>query len=315
MLLILGAICLSWAHAQKNEEKTSGLQVSPVRFDWDMNAGEEKTGVINLKNYDDSPRAVAIEIEDFYVTDNTTEAKFFVPNSNHPLIAYDVINWINAPKNIELAPKEGRDIMFHVKVPENSPTGGYYGAIFFNTKMDENPDNQGSKIAINQRIGALLVMAVKGSEPIIRSGEIKKFGTTKKIFWNNPAELFIDMYNSGNLHYKMIGTIDIYKFGSKLDSINLVPRIIYPDKSRKYEESWKFSSWAYGYYTAKVELFSEDGAIRLSSQTSFWIIPWKTTVAIIILLFIIWLVFKLFSSKFEIKRKEENNNDTNEQKL
>lgn len=309
MLLILGAVCLSWANAQKNEEKTSGLQVSPVRFDWDMNAGEEKTGIINLKNYDDSPRLVTVEIEDFYVTDNTTEAKFFVPNSDHPLIAYDVINWIEVSKNIELAPKEGRDIMFQVKVPESSPTGGYYGAIFFNTKMDENPDNQGSKIAINQRIGALLVMAVKGKEPIIRSGEIKNFSATKKIFWDNPAELFIDMYNSGNLHYKMLGSIDIYKFGSKLDNISLVPRIIYPGKIRKYEETWKFSSWAFGYYTAKVNLFSEDGVIQLSAQTSFWIIPWKTTVAIIILLIIIWLIFKLFSSKFEIKRKKEDDID------
>lgn len=286
------------------EDSPSGLQVSPVRFDWDINAGEERTGVINLKNYDNSSRSVTIEIEDFYVTDETTQAKFFVPTSDHPLIAYDVINWIEVPQVIELAPKEGKDIMFKVTVPENTPTGGYYGAIFFNTKMDDG-GGQGSRIFINQRIGALLVMAVKGTQPIIRTGEIKNFGTFKKIYWSNPVKLFIDMFNSGNLHYKMLGTVDIYKFGKKIDTISLMPRIIYPGKVRKYDESWEFSPWAFGYYTAKVHLFSEDGSIDLSYEISFWVIPWKTVFSIIILLTIIWLIFKLFSSRFEIKRKGE----------
>ena len=234
VFIFLLATPLKFARAEDNP---SGLQVSPVRFDWDINAGEERTGVINLKNYDDSSRSVTIEIEDFYVTDETTQAKFFVPDSDHPLIAYDVINWIEVPKTIELGPQEGKDVMFHVKVPENTPTGGYYGAIFFNTKMDD-AGGQGSRISINQRIGALLVMAVKGTQPIVRTGEIKNFGTFKKIYWSNPVKLFIDMYNSGNLHYKMLGTVDIYKFGKKIDTINLTPRIIYPGKVRRYDESF-----------------------------------------------------------------------------
>lgn len=309
LLLFFGVIFFNYAIAQKAEEKTAGLQISPVRFDWDLNAGDERVGIINLKNYDDSPRFVTIEVEDFYVTDDTTEAKFFVPNAEHPLMAYDVINWIDVEKSIELAPREGRDISFRIKVPQKAPTGGYYGAIFFNTKMDDNPDNQGSKIEIKQRIGALLVMAVKGEQPIIRTGEIKSFGALKKIFWGRSAKLFIDMYNSGNLHYKMLGSIDIYKFGKKLDKIDLIPRIIYPEKIRKYEEEWNFSSWAFGYYVAKLNLFSEDKAISLTSETSFWVIPWKTTVSIIILIVIIWLIFKLFSAKFEIKRKDDTNSE------
>lgn len=303
LLLVLGVVCFRWAQAQE-AAVPAGLQVSPVRFDWDLNAGEERTGTINLKNYDKSSRLVTVDVQDFYVTDNTTEAKFFVPDSGHPLMAYDVINWIDVPKNVELAPGEGRDISFHVKTPETSPTGGYYGAIFFNTKIGGNSDN-GSRVEINQRIGALLVMAVKGSGAIRRSGEIRDFKAAKKIFWDRPAELSFGLYNSGNLHYKMLGSMDIYKFGSKMDNINLESRIVYPDKIRKYEQNWDFSAWAYGYYVAKLNLVSEDGAIKLAAETSFWVIPWKTTLLIVILLVIIWLIFKLFSSKFEIKRKEE----------
>ena len=301
LLLALGVFYFIPVQAQ---EAPRGLQISPVRFDWDMNSGEERTGVINLKNYDNVARSVSIETEDFYVTDNTTEAKFFIPDSNHPLKAWDVINWIEVQKNVELAPGEGRDVSFQVKVPQNTPTGGFYGALFFNAPMDAVSNEQGSRIQINQRLGSLLVMAIKGSQPIIRSGEIHDFKPIKKIFWEKSADFLADLYNSGNLPFKMLGAIDIYKFGSKVDSIVLDPRIAYPEKTRRYEQAWNFSSWAYGFYTAKISFISDDGAIKLSKEISFWIIPWKTTVSIMILLIIIWLVFKLLGSKFEIKRKE-----------
>lgn len=289
----------------QNVEPPTGLQISPMRFDWDVNSGDERTGIVNLKNYDKVPRIVDMEVQDFYVTDDATEARFFVPDQSHPLYAYDVINWIDLPKNIELAPGEGKDIEFHVKVPQEAPTGGYYGALFFKTKFDDASQNANAQVIVNQRIGALLVMAVKGEQPIVRSGDLKNFFSTHKVFFSKPAEFIADVYNSGNLHYKMIGRIDVLKFGSKIETINLEPRVLYPGKVRKYQQEWEFSPWAYGYYTAKIDMVSDDGAIRVAGQTSFWIIPWKTTVSLVILLVIIWLIFRLFTMKFEIRRKEE----------
>jgi len=125
------------SHSQQDPRIAPGVQVSPVRFDWDMNVGEERTGIINLKNYAEEPYDVDVEIEDFYVTDDTTEARFFIPNENHPLFAYDVISWIDAPKNVHLEPGEGRDISFLVKVPKDTPTGGYYGALFLKLPLNK----------------------------------------------------------------------------------------------------------------------------------------------------------------------------------
>ena len=307
LLLLSGVFYYGQAQAQTVSPPT-GLQISPVRFDWDMNSGEERTGVINLKNYDNVPRDVSIAVQDFYVTDTTTEARFFVPDQSSPLYAYDVINWIQYPQSLTLAPGEGRDVSFHVAVPSETPTGGYYGVIFFKSQMSGG-DGSTSQIGINQQIGSLLVMAVKGSQPITRTGQITGFSALRKIFWDGPAQLVANMYNSGNLHYKMLGAIDIYKFGSKIESIPLNPQLEYPGKTREYQQDWNFSSWAYGYYTAKLTLVSDDGAIQLAAQTSFWIIPWKTTVSIIILLVIIYLVFKLLGSKFEIRKKETNRDE------
>ncbi len=289
---------------------TDGVQISPVRFDWNLEDGEERTGVINLKNYSaDKSYEVEVQIEDFYVSDDTTEAQFFVPNASHPLFAYDVINWITMDNKVILAPQEGKDIYFKVKVPVGTPTGGYYGALFFSSLVNKNTfktaDEQESQIGINQRVGALLVLAVKGEQPVTQAGQVQKFSAKNKIFWDQPAEFITEIANTGNLHFKVLGNLEIKKWGRKLVNLEVPSRVVYPGKYRSYENQWNFSSWSYGFYQAELKMASEDGKIVLNGKTSFWVIPWKTTLAILILLVIIILIYYIFNKKFEIRRKDE----------
>jgi hypothetical protein len=307
VLLLLGVFYFGGsARSQDIYQSTTGVQISPVRFDWDMNSGDERTGTINLKNYSDKTYEVEVGVEDFYVSDDSSEAQFFIPNQGHPLYAYDVINWITAPGIQTLAPGEGRDVIFKVKVPKETPTGGYYGAIFFknNVSAAEQKPTEGSQLVVNQRVGALLVMAVKGDQPIKRSAKLNAFSSIKKVFWNNPAELSTQILNDGNLHFKGAGKVEIRKFGSLKETFNLDPRVMYPGKIRNYQTQWTFSPWGYGWYQADLSFASEDGGITLSGTTSFWVIPWKTTVAVVILLLILWIIWNVFSKKFEIRRKE-----------
>lgn len=305
-----------YVRSQTGEVTPEGIQVSPYRFDWDLNDTEERSGTINLKNYSDVPYKVTIERENFFVSDDTTEAKFFIPDDNHPLKAYDVINWIEIEEHVTLGPGEAKDIPFKVTVPPETPTGGYYGALFFDSKPDIPEDDQQegtAKVLINQKVGSLLVMAVKGDQPISRGGKLEAFHPLRKVFFNKPAELFADVYNSGNLHYKVNGTFNIYKFGQKIVNSELPSLVIYPGKHRNYPLKWEFSSWSYGYYKAVINFTSEDGDIQMQGETTFWVIPWKTTVSIIILLIIIYLILKFFNTKFEIKMKtkevEQDNPD------
>lgn len=309
-ILLLGAVVFCYgknAKAQTDQQPTGGVQISPVRFDWDLNSGQMRTGIINLKNYSDRDYETEIEIEDFYVSDDSTEAKFFIPDKNHPLYAYDVINWISIPQAVTLAPGEGRDITFQVNVPAQTPTGGYYGAIFFKSKVQNknsgDPLEENSQIKVNQRVGALLVMAVKGSEPIQRSAKLSSFIPKSKVFFANPVELIAGINNSGNLHFKGSGVIKISKFGVPMKNIDLDQRVLYPGRTREYTKSLTFAPWDFGYYRADLEFESEDHAIKVSGATDFWIIPWKTTVAVLILLAVIWFIYHFFTSKFEIRKK------------
>lgn len=293
-------------------EELDGVQVSPTRFDWDLVPLNERTGRINLKNYTKEVMRVEIAIEDFFVSDDSTEAHFFVPNKEHPLYAYDVINWIT-PKSDEIGiieiPADGnKDVLFTIKIPEKTPTGGYYGAIFFRTlpNVQENEED-GARIGISTRVGVLMVMAVKGDEPLSKKGEIKDFQGLRKVYFSPPAEFATDFFNSGNIHYKVSGSVKIKKFSKDLLELPIESRIVYPGKNRTFKNSWRFTNWSYGYYKAVVDISSEDDLVKDSREIAFWVIPWKTTVSIILLIIIIWIILRLFTQKFEIKRKGNGN--------
>jgi hypothetical protein len=301
----------SEAFAQEKEngntgQAEAGLQVSPVRFVWDLNPKEERGGTINLKNYSDIPYDVDVEIEDFYVTDDSYEARFFVPDDKHQLKAFDVINWFEVPRKLTLDPGESRNVSFKVTVPDKTPTGGYYGAIFFKTTNNPKNEDDGetSKVIVHQRVGVLMVMAVNGEQQIRRSGEIIKFEPKKKIFWDNPAELVAEVTNSGNLHFKASGKLEITNFGRTVKTEDIPEKILYPERFRGYNNKWEFSPWAYGHYKAKISFVSDDQQIKMSKETSFYVIPWKTTALIIIALVLLYIFYRAVGSKFEVKRKK-----------
>lgn len=289
-----------------SEQAQAGLQVSPVRFVWDLLPKEERIGTINLKNYSDISYDVDVEIEDFYVTDDSYEARFFIPDDKHKLKAFDVINWFEVPRKITLEPGESKNISFKVNVPDKTPTGGYYGAIFFKTTNNpkDEADESISKVVVHQRVGVLMVMAVKGDQSIKREGEIKKFEPKKKIFWENPAELVAEVTNKGNLHFKASGKLEITNFGRTVKIEDIPEKILYPERFRGYENKWEFSPWAYGYYKAKISFVSDDQQIKMSKEASFYVIPWKTTVLIILALVLLYIFYRTIGSKFEVKRKK-----------
>lgn len=282
---------------QENDPtRPTSVQVSPVRFDWEMNSGDEKSQRINLKNFSDKPYAVSVYVEDFYVSEDSTNTEFFVPDENHPYKAYDMINWVNtSEKEIVLAPNESRFMDFTVKVPEDAPSGGYYGSVFFQYQehnVDEGDPNA-SKLKINTRAGVLLTLAVQGDEPLNKSGELQTFESLKKLYWDAPAMFATKVLNNGNIHYLLTGDIEITRFGKDVAKINVTPKIYYPGRTRMVESKWEFGLLDIGPFTAKVNLESEDGTVKLVEETTFWVIPWRFAAIAGGAIFFLWTIYFL----------------------
>jgi len=290
----------------------AGVQISPIRFDWQMTGGEQKTDEIVVHNFSDIPHSMSVSVEDFFVSDDTLEPNFFIPDDEHPRKAYDVIDWIDAPEDFVLEPGETKKLQFKISVPEGQPTSGYYGSIFFKTRTDDaymdSEDGGNVKLKVNYRVGALVLLAVEVDEPMRIDGSLEEFNVIKKVFWDNPITLVAKVHNTGNVHYRVHGQIEVKKFGKKYTVVNIDSENIYPDITRIFTEYVKFSPWDYGMYSAILNMESEDGSLTFNDEVPiFFVIPWKTTVMIISGIILIIILMKWFKRRYKIiKNKKEN---------
>jgi hypothetical protein len=275
----------------------NGLQVSPLQYDWSVNLGDQKSGKIYVKNDFTYPITVDVDVQDFFIdpTNANTDAKFFVPNENHNLKAYDVINWIKIDKSsFDLNPNDFKEISFETNIPQGTPTGGYYGVIFFHEKANNESEEEGVNLRVENRIGVLMTFGVKGKEAAIEKGELKQLEPVKKVFIDNPINFTAKVKNTGNLPYKISGTLDIYRLGKKIDTIDIASRMLYVDRVRMIDNLvWKSSFTDIGKYEARLHLESEDGLVVVDGSTSFTIIPWRIVSIGLLILIIVWIVFSL----------------------
>ncbi|HIP50197.1 MAG TPA: DUF916 domain-containing protein [Candidatus Pacebacteria bacterium] len=307
VFLMLFVICFG-SEVQAGLTPEEGVQVSPIRFDWQLKSGEQKTEEIVVHNFSDISHDIEVQVEDFFVSNDSQQANFFVPDENHPLKAYDVIDWIDAPENFTLAPGETKRLTFTVNVPEDQPTSGYYGSIFFKTNTNEgvveDGASDGMKLDVNYRVGVLVTFAVQGAQEMRIDGDVEDFGVTKKVFWKSPITVFAKLRSSGNVHYKAGGKMEIRKFGKRFAVVKVEDEIMYPDKERTFKERVIFGMWDYGVYSATLDMQSEDGSITFKDNgVVFFVIPWKTTATIVSVIALVIIIWKIFNKKFAIIKR------------
>jgi hypothetical protein len=223
----------------------------------------------------------------------------------------DYFDWITFSENdFVLNPNEWKTITAYINVPE-SAAYGYYYAITFQRKNDDNPGGPRS----NKVVGAtasLILLEVRVPNAV-RDVEVLQFSTPQKIYEFLPAKFFIKLKNKGNVHVAPRGNIFIDRWGQKdimTLEINDLKGNVLPDSNRIFESEWNDGfpvyqekvidgrvvtdragkperqlKWDFsqvpklrwGKYTANMLLVYDDGQrdIPIEGELTFWVIPWR----------------------------------------
>ncbi|MDD5213773.1 MAG: DUF916 domain-containing protein [Candidatus Gracilibacteria bacterium] len=248
-----------------NTALAGSLGVSPLKYEFTVNSGDSKSGLIKVSNNSDSPMTLYTSKEDFIAGDDTGTPKFVKPeDQTYPELS--LANWIKLEEeNLTLAPRETREVKFKINVPKDGEPGGHYGAIFFSPGVGAS-----SQVSIVQRLGVLLLINVPGDVKI--SGFVDKFSVgqnksgkfeEKTNFANFPINFDLLFKNDGNVHLKPVGKIEILDenniplknigratltspagayIGEKMvDFIPLNETLgnVLPKSERKFESSWE----------------------------------------------------------------------------
>lgn len=144
-------------------------------------------------------------------------------------------------------------INYTISVPVGTEPGGYYGAIFAQTKY---PKSDKGGITLNQRVGEIFYIQVAG--PVVEKGRVLQW--TSKFLQKPPLGATLLLENTGGLHYPAkINVIVRDIFGHAKYTLNTTKEVL-PQTIRKVSINWD--------ETPSIGLFKVTGSVDIYGKTN-----------------------------------------------
>lgn len=301
-LVFIWAVFPAGLHAQE----ALSLSISPTLFEMSASPGQQWSSNLKIINTNPYELVVSTNVVNFAPQGEGGQGEF-IPVFTQETKGQTFAEWITTADSTFIIPAEQTvQIPFSIAVPTDAPPGGHFAAILVGTKSDSDNSNT-TKVATTQVVSSLVFLRVAGD--IIESGNIREF-TTEKILYEEPEVKFnLRFENKGNVHIQPQGDIKILNmWGQERGIVPINKRSLFgnvlPESIRKYVFTWS-GDWSLadmGRYTAIATLaYGENEKQFASSETYFWVIPWKALLVIILILgTFIWLftwLLKLYVRK------------------
>jgi hypothetical protein len=280
-MLILSTLTPSGVFADEG----LSFSVSPTIYDMTANPGQTWQSTVRIINPNPFELTLSVTPNNF-VPKEEDGIPQFISISEEDVVPDSLAEWINIEKEIKIGAEQTYELPFQMKVPEGATPGGHYAALMISTKPVESQSN--SEVQTAQVISALVFLSVTGD--ITEQAAIRSFRSVD-YFLSKPETRFeIRVENKGNVHMQPQGEIKIFNMWGKergvipINQQTMLGNVL-PESVRKFSFEWE-SEWSItdmGRYTAEVTLaYGKENRQFLSSDTAFWIIPWKILLSLLI---------------------------------
>jgi len=268
-----------------------GTTVSPPVYDLAANPGETIIQKMTVHN-DASSEQSYVPVVNTIAPANEQGGLSFGPASSA-----DLSGWITVtPSKLDLPADQSADFTITIKVPTNATAGGHYATVF--AKSDTPGTLDGANITA--LVGTSFLLKVSGAT--VESADVVEFSTSRaRLIPGEPIDFAVRVRNSGNVHVRPQGTIQIFRDSIKVDevTVNADGLTVLPSSIRKFTaESNK--SLPSGTYTAKLTLTYGAGQTLSVPGISFVVIgeaSMMTLVAIILGIFVLILIAALLVNR------------------
>lgn len=286
-----------------------GIELSPALVE--LNAAHGKTYTITIKvtNVTASDLTYNTSVDDFNAA-NETGSPHIITDSNLPTSA-SMKTWVAAIPQFSLKSRQSTVITGHISIPANAEPGGHYGVLRFSGRAPELKD---TGVGLSASAGVLLLVRVDGA--INEKASLASFfnaqnGKQSFFFETPPVSFVTRIKNEGNIHVKPSGSVELRDmFGGlvKIMPVNEEKSNVLPDSIRRFETQYS-GDWMIGRYTANLTLGYGTTGQAITSSISFWVIPYKVILAILLVLativFILSRMIKVYNRNIIAKSKNE----------
>jgi len=305
-LIVIGLFACLTLPGFVSAQSAVTLSVSPTLFEMTASPSQTWTSTVRVINSNSFPIQIYTDVVNFAAAGESGQGTM-IPVLETETNGGTLAEWINVTESELLIPAEQTvAIEFTIDVPSDAPPGGHYAALLIGTRSFGDTEGA-AQVETSQVVTSLLFLSVAGD--IDESGMIRDF-TANQIITEQPEAAFsLRFENTGNVHLQPQGDITITNMWGKergLVPINKNSQFgnVLPNSIRQYNFAWS-GDWSFadiGRYTAIATVaYGDQQRQFVSSQTSFWVIPWRALLLVTVIFSgLIWCV--VWGIKLYIRR-------------
>ena len=196
-----------------------GFTVGPAKVEKALIGTETITEVFEVQNFTDDSLRIVIEFEDFDI-DKSGKATFYVGGHfANSLAPRAIIN----PEEFVVPPRDVEDVRVTLRLDRKIGIAEYYGMLLF--KSQPIPTVYGATIAVAGEIGVPVYYGIP--EYTKKNAQFDSLSVV-----NDTSD--IALTNTGNVHLRINGEVNIRTFDRKLMQRDSLPEfVVMPGKQRK----------------------------------------------------------------------------------
>jgi hypothetical protein len=318
-LLVFGsltALALNGLTAVTKAQTTapgSGLSISPLHNQLNLDPGQAATIKLNLKNITTNPILAKAFVNDF-TADNDTGNPVIVTDPNKTLPTS--IKKFVKTENVQLAVGEKKEVAVPIQIPSDAAPGAYYGIIRYRAIPTGSQAPGEGQVSLSASVGTIVLIQIKGNlveKAQLSSLNVYRDNNSGTFFFQKPNKVGVGIANLGNSFVQPFGKVVITDMSGKQvysqEVNNTDPRSnVLPGSKRVFKDNIKGISKP-GRYTVSASISFGDGSNVLVSQKHFWYITgWALVLVVAALAALIVLTYLAYrryrKSKRHAKRRK-----------
>ncbi len=334
--LLIVILTPALVHAQEATQllpqQAFNTTVSPVTLNLETDEGQAITAQIKIRNNGTMAERMKLTLATFTADETGNKPRLIIPKGDE-----DYLQWLSfGESEFTVEAGEWKTIPVTFSPPPGAVLSHYYSILVARAE-----ETQYTETTVNA-MPAILVLTTINSPNAQRQLGVADFKISSGIVEYLPQTFTISIKNEGNVHLPPTGTIFIDGEGKRdvaILPINPASKVVLPQTQREFEVVWDdgFPSYApktegdkqvkdeqgnqlfglnfdinkltkirFGKYTAHLLMVYDNGErdVPIESQVSFWVIPWKALIVVVVLVLAVgYGLFSFFSNIFRKLKK------------
>lgn len=283
-VLIIGSLIYAGDTFAQN---SAGVSISPGLIEKPADPGQVLTEEFRVTNLSAEERTYYLFVKDITGVRDGGSPVFAIENSEKT--GYEISEWVVlGATELTLAPGAEQTIPVTINVPSTATPGSHFGGVFVSL---EPPRMRTVGAAVGFEVANIVSIRITGDA--LESVQIRSFATDKYIYGSPQVEFSATIQNKGNVLERPYGPLEVTNmFGEKVATITFNDQLggVFPQTTRDFKVTWSDTGTAFGRYEARLSLvYGEDGKQMntVSSELSFWVLPWNIIKPALIVLFVL----------------------------